>query len=175
MAASVHATLNRSIAMARPRYTATGRLWPTRHGMYTSSEYSCWKNMKARCQNQNNPAYHNYGGRGITVCEAWKKFEAFYSDMGPCPDGMWIERVDNNGNYEPDNCTWTARTTNQRNRRKVWDSPKICAECDHSFVPVNWRRPSSHTFCCSSCYHTFQKRHGSSMMSPMMKGHHQAD
>jgi len=73
-------------------------------------------NMKARCYNPNNPAYSRYGGRGIKVCDEWRhSFDNFIRDMGlpPQPDAA-VNRIDNNGNYEPSNCEWTSRSENAR-------------------------------------------------------------
>lgn len=73
--------------------------------------------MLARCGDPTNAAYKNYGGRGITVCDRWRDVRNFVADMGERPPGGTIERVDNDGNYEPSNCKWIPPSEQDRNRR----------------------------------------------------------
>ena len=91
------------------------------HKLARTSEYKTWANMKQRCYNKNDPYYYCYGGRGIIVCDKWKNsFIAFFEDMGkkPFPKAQ-IDREENDGNYEPNNCRWVTSTINIRNSSLV--------------------------------------------------------
>jgi hypothetical protein len=87
------------------------------HSKPPSRTYKSWCSAKARCFNRNNPNYARYGGRGITMCDRWRaSFSAFLADMGECPPGLTLERLDNEGPYKPGNCAWRGWKAQQRNR-----------------------------------------------------------
>lgn len=91
----------------------------TTHGFRHHTLYNNWCNMLQRCQNPNYKGYSDYGGRGITVCERWQKFENFYADMQSThQDGLTLDRKDNNQGYSLDNCRWATRAEQNRNTRR---------------------------------------------------------
>ena len=89
----------------------------TKHGKHKTAIYSVWRSIKGRCLNKSDSAFPYYGGRGITVCKRWMKFENFYADMGEPKPGMSIDRIDNDRDYRPSNCRWVDRNTQMRNTR----------------------------------------------------------
>ena len=87
-----------------------------KHGLSGSRAYQSWIDMRNRCHRPDNHHYKNYGGRGIIICNRWSSFEAFFEDMGDRPTGLQLDRIDNDGNYEPSNCRWSTVKVNARNR-----------------------------------------------------------
>lgn len=94
----------------------------TKHGHATKGitpTYHTWASMLARCENPNNTRYADWGGRGIRVCDRWHDFRNFLSDMGEKPKAHSIDRINNDGNYEPGNCRWATMREQNRNRRNT--------------------------------------------------------
>ena len=88
-----------------------------RRGVAKHPVYGVWADMKQRCYNKNLPTYKNYGGRGIRVCDSWRdSFLNFLSDMGTRPDGASLDRIDNDGDYTPNNCRWASWHTQAFNK-----------------------------------------------------------
>ena len=139
----------------------------TRNG-YIPAEYNVYKKMIGRCFNQRNKDYHNYGGRGISVCKRWlESFVAFLDDMGyrPSPKHT-IERVNNNGDYCKDNCVWLPLALQARNTRK-----NIWIELDgEQMILADWLRRYDLTI---AGYHSRRKRGMSisdAIKTPHLKG-----
>ena len=100
---------------------------------YKDRTYGIWQAMKDRCHNPNNGRWHQYGGRGITVCDEWREsFETFVADMGNAPDKCSIDRIDVNKGYIKDNCKWSTALEQMRNRRN-----SVCYRIENEVRTVN--------------------------------------
>lgn len=100
--------------------------------------YVIWINMKGRCFNQSRPDYKYYGGRGITVCEEWHKPENFakWANESGYKKGLWLDRIDTNGNYCPENCKWSTPQEQANNRR----NNNVLTYCGESHTLAEWAR-----------------------------------
>jgi len=124
---------------------ATGKRNKT-HGQSNKTitpTYRTWSAMRSRCLSADDKDYHKYGARGITICDEWNSFENFYNDMGDRPKGLTIDRVDNNGNYEPGNCRWATAKEQGLNRRPTRmlekDGMVLCMNDWHKKLKLHWR------------------------------------
>lgn len=115
-------------------------------------EYITWGNMVQRCSNLKHPGYKNYGKRGIKVCKRWLIFENFFKDMGVRPSGRSLDRIDNDGNYESDNCRWATTKEQRANMR-----PISCGPCKQRlFIAMNFQG----TMAVSDNQHKFAEQRG---------------
>lgn len=90
-----------------------------KHNLTKTKTYSVWKNMRYRCNKPNHKFYKFYGGKGVSVCKRWDIFLNFLEDMGEKPEGLSLDRINNDGNYEPSNCKWSTQQEQNENSSRV--------------------------------------------------------
>lgn len=131
---SIHFTEGNALRSGRTQSCGCRKI-DGKHGRSRSLEYRIWQAMRQRCSNPRNTHYKNYGGRGIRVCKSWAgSFVAFYSDMGPRPNGTSIDRIDNDGGYSPSNCRWASKAEQGVNMR----SNRLLTVDGETLTVVEW-------------------------------------
>ena len=106
------------LSIIKGKYKSCGKCNSTSNKRKLPTERNIWASMISRCKNKNNKEYHNYGGRGIKVCARWNDYNNFINDMGARPARTTIDRINNDGNYEPGNCRWASHIVQNNNTRR---------------------------------------------------------
>lgn len=114
-----------------------------------SPTYKSWRGMIGRCRDASNYSYCRYGARGIKVCERWMRFKNFLADMGERPEGKSIDRLNNDGNYEPGNCKWSTRSEQMANSRPALKTEYVCG---HPKTPENTYQFKGCSKLCKTCH-----------------------
>lgn len=124
----------------------------TQHGLRFHPLYHVWVDIRQRCTNTNHKRYYGWGGRGIKVCEEWRTFKPFYdwAISNNWEKGLQIDRIDNDGNYEPSNCRFVTTEVNSRNKR----NNKYVSIDGESKIIIDWANDPR----CAVSYYTFRKR-----------------
>lgn len=113
----IGASLKRGISVSCGCFALEVR---TKYPKQQRREYRIWHAARQRCHDSKNRVFESYGGRGIVMCDRWRmSFHNFFADMGPCPEGLTLDRIDNDGPYAPGNCRWTNMTVQQSNKRNT--------------------------------------------------------
>lgn len=151
LVAAAHARRGRkqspeTIAKIADARRASGMYERQTHGLRGTPTYNTWSNMIQRCTNPGAGSYCYYGARGIKVCDRWRDLHAFVEDMGLRPEGMTIDRIDYDGDYEPGNCRWADAATQAANRRAYRPREVRVNECGHPEKPHKARG------LCGMCY-----------------------
>jgi hypothetical protein len=114
--------------------------------------------MHDRCNCRTLSGFEDYGGRGITVCERWRDYECFLADMGERPAGTTLDRINNDGNYEPSNSRWATSKQQRANRRRDPQAEKTHCPCGHEYTPENTRLYRGRRHCRACAREKFHER-----------------